>query len=197
MSHLDRYQCRAGFGEFRPNIPSCCSASSTTWLPAHRTLSQQERSPDQFGAVFRTLPTTTPGYLHPSPPVSGRTIPPRVPPHTKVLNSTHQQGSAGSNGQGTYLTSTPSSSPQRCEYFRFLPTFPSWPGWMWTNVPSGLFTPSEQRGVETGSAVESLTDADSIKGLGDTGDFLNMVRDGWVWSESAGQILFLTFKSSW
>uniref|UniRef100_A0A3Q3VN17 X-linked retinitis pigmentosa GTPase regulator n=1 Tax=Mola mola TaxID=94237 RepID=A0A3Q3VN17_MOLML len=67
---------------------------------------ERERSPDQFGAVFRTLPTTTPGYLHPSPPVSGRTIP----------------------------------------------------------------------GVETGSAVESLTDADSTKGLGHTGDFLNMTH---------------------
>uniref|UniRef100_A0A3Q3VQA3 X-linked retinitis pigmentosa GTPase regulator n=1 Tax=Mola mola TaxID=94237 RepID=A0A3Q3VQA3_MOLML len=75
---------------------------------------ERERSPDQFGAVFRTLPTTTPG-------------------------------SAGSNGQGTYLTSTPSSSPQRCEYFRF-------------------------------HAVESLTDADSTKGLGHTGDFLNMTH---------------------
>lgn len=28
----------------------------------------------------------------------------------------------------------------------------------------------------TGSAVESLTDTDSVKGLGETTDFLNMVR---------------------
>ena len=48
---------------------------------------------------------------------------------------------------------------------------------MWTNVPSGLFAPSGPRGLETGGAVESLTDADSVKGLGDTGDLLNMVRD--------------------
>uniref|UniRef100_A0AAQ6A6T9 X-linked retinitis pigmentosa GTPase regulator n=1 Tax=Amphiprion ocellaris TaxID=80972 RepID=A0AAQ6A6T9_AMPOC len=70
------------------------------------------RSPDQFGAMFRTLPTMTPGYLQPPPPVSSQTIPPRLPPaelnHRKVLNGTHQHGSAGSNHQGTYLTSPPS-----------------------------------------------------------------------------------------
>lgn len=62
----------------------------------------QERSPDQFGAVFRTLPAGAPGHLHPppSPELS----------HRKVLSSTHQHRSAGSIHQGTYLTSSSSSS---------------------------------------------------------------------------------------
>lgn len=74
----------------------------------------QERSPDQFGAMFCTLPTMTPGYLHPPLPISSQTVPPRLPPpeltHRKVLNGTHQHGSAGSNHQGTYRTSTCTST---------------------------------------------------------------------------------------
>uniref|UniRef100_A0A8D0DIC6 X-linked retinitis pigmentosa GTPase regulator n=1 Tax=Sander lucioperca TaxID=283035 RepID=A0A8D0DIC6_SANLU len=70
---------------------------------------ERERSPDQFGAMFRTLPTVLPGYLHPPLPVSGQTIPPRLPPpelsHRKLLNG-HQHRSAGAKHQGTYLTSS-------------------------------------------------------------------------------------------
>lgn len=55
---------------------------------------ERERSPDQFGTMFHTLPAMTPGYLHPPLPVSSHTIPPRLPPpeltHRKVLNGTHQ-----------------------------------------------------------------------------------------------------------
>ncbi|XP_041822496.1 retinitis pigmentosa GTPase regulator b isoform X1 [Chelmon rostratus] len=98
---------------------------------------ERERSPDQFGAMFCTLPTMTPGYLHPPLPISSQTVPPRLPPpeltHRKVLNGTHQHGSAGSNHQG-------------------------------------------QAGGEADSIVESLTDADSVKGLGETTDFLNMTH---------------------
>lgn len=36
---------------------------------------------------------------------------------------------------------------------------------------------SEQAGVEADSIMESLTDTDSVKGLGETTDFLNMVRE--------------------
>lgn len=36
---------------------------------------------------------------------------------------------------------------------------------------------SAQAGGETDSVVESLTDTDSVKGLGETTDFLNMVRN--------------------
>lgn len=36
---------------------------------------------------------------------------------------------------------------------------------------------SELAGGETDSVVESLTDTDSVRGLGETRDFLNMVRD--------------------
>ncbi|KAG7215669.1 hypothetical protein INR49_022024 [Caranx melampygus] len=90
---------------------------------------ERERSPDQFGAMFRTLPAMTPGYLHPPLPVSSHTIPPRLPPpelaHRKVLNGSIHQAQAGS---------------------------------------------------ETDSAAESLTDADSVKGLGDTTDLLNMTH---------------------
>ncbi|KAE8278420.1 X-linked retinitis pigmentosa GTPase regulator Precursor [Larimichthys crocea] len=98
---------------------------------------EREKSPDQFGTMFRTLPAMMPGYLHPPLPISSQTIPPRLPPpeltHRKVLNGTHQHRSAGSNQQG-------------------------------------------QTGGETDSVVESLTDADSVKGLGDTTDFLNMTH---------------------
>ncbi|XP_029375375.1 retinitis pigmentosa GTPase regulator b [Echeneis naucrates] len=98
---------------------------------------ERERSPDQFGAMFCTLPSMTPGYLQPPLPVPNQTVPPRLPPpelaHRKVLNSTHQHGSSGSIHQA-------------------------------------------QGGAETDSVVESLTDADSVKGLGETTDFLNMTH---------------------
>ncbi|XP_047433113.1 X-linked retinitis pigmentosa GTPase regulator-like, partial [Mugil cephalus] len=98
---------------------------------------ERERSPDQFGAMFRTLPAMTPGRLHPPLPVSSHTIPPRLPPpelsHRKVLNGTHQHGSAGSIHQ-------------------------------------------EQAGGETDSVVESMSDSDSVRGLGETTDFLNMTH---------------------
>ncbi|XP_065808263.1 retinitis pigmentosa GTPase regulator b isoform X1 [Labrus bergylta] len=94
---------------------------------------ERERSPDQFGAMFRTLPAVMSGYLRPPLPISGQTIPPRLPPtelsHRKVLNGTHQHGSAGSMHQ-----------------------------------------------EQTGDVVESLTDTDSVKDLGETTDFLNMTH---------------------
>uniref|UniRef100_A0A667XTT5 X-linked retinitis pigmentosa GTPase regulator n=1 Tax=Myripristis murdjan TaxID=586833 RepID=A0A667XTT5_9TELE len=74
---------------------------------------ERERSPDQFGAMFRTLPARTPGYLNPPLPISSQTIPPRLPPrelaHRKVHNGTHQHRSAGSIRKGTYLTSSSST----------------------------------------------------------------------------------------
>lgn len=39
---------------------------------------------------------------------------------------------------------------------------------------------SEQTGGGASSVEESLTDTDSVKGLGETTDFLNMVRTLWV-----------------
>ncbi|RVE75187.1 hypothetical protein OJAV_G00014280 [Oryzias javanicus] len=93
---------------------------------------ERERSPDHLGAMFRTMPATTPGSLLPSLPVSSQTIPPRLPPpelgHRKGLN-----GSADASQQ-------------------------------------------EQTGGEEGDAVESMTDTESVKGLGDTTDFLNMTH---------------------
>ncbi|XP_047195147.1 X-linked retinitis pigmentosa GTPase regulator isoform X3 [Hippoglossus stenolepis] len=96
---------------------------------------ERERSPEQFGTMFRTLPAMTPGYLHPPLPVSSHTIPPRLPEltHRKVLNGAHRHGSTGSNHQA-------------------------------------------QTGGDTDSLVESLTDTDSVKGLGETTDFLNMTH---------------------
>uniref|UniRef100_A0A672J5A3 X-linked retinitis pigmentosa GTPase regulator n=1 Tax=Salarias fasciatus TaxID=181472 RepID=A0A672J5A3_SALFA len=79
---------------------------------------ERERSPDQFGSLFRTLPAMTPGYLHPPLPVCSHTIPPQLPPpdpaHRKVLNGTHQHGKPGSIHQGATtgrreLLSAPSS----------------------------------------------------------------------------------------
>ncbi|XP_049920866.1 X-linked retinitis pigmentosa GTPase regulator-like isoform X2 [Epinephelus moara] len=80
---------------------------------------ERERSPDQFGTMFHTLPAMTPGYLHPPLPVSSHTIPPRLPPPELTHRKT---------------------------------------------------------GGETDSVVESLTDTDSVKGLGETTDFLNMTH---------------------
>ncbi|XP_041638264.1 X-linked retinitis pigmentosa GTPase regulator-like isoform X2 [Cheilinus undulatus] len=113
--------------------------SSTDSSSLQRSLSarvrrrERERSPDQFGTMFRTLPAVMSGFLHPPLPISSQTIPPRLPPsglsHRKVLNGTHQHGSAGSMHQ-----------------------------------------------EQTDSVVESLTDTDSVKGLGETSDFLNMTH---------------------
>ncbi|XP_078147116.1 retinitis pigmentosa GTPase regulator b isoform X3 [Centroberyx gerrardi] len=106
-------------------------------LSARDRRRERERSPDQFGAMFRTLPARTPGYLNPPLPVTSQTIPPRLPPpelgHRKVHNGTHQHRSAGSIHK-------------------------------------------EQARGETDSTVESLTDTDSVKGLGETTDFLNMTH---------------------
>lgn len=126
----------------------------------------QERSPDQFGAMFCTLPTMTPGYLHPPLSVPGHATLPRASEltHRKLPNGLERHGSTGSNLQGTYLTST------------FLRHTCFHEGKI--DLSLLLFsTPSEQAGDDTGSVVESLTDADSVKGLGETTDFLNMVRE--------------------
>lgn len=46
------------------------------------------------------------------------------------------------------------------------------------NLSLVLFSASsEQAGDDAASAAESLTDADSVKGLGETSDFLNLVRE--------------------
>ncbi|XP_069376836.1 X-linked retinitis pigmentosa GTPase regulator-like isoform X3 [Paralichthys olivaceus] len=89
---------------------------------------ERERSPEQFGTMFRNLPAMKP---------PSHTIPPRLPPpeltHRKVLNGTYRHGNAGSNHQA-------------------------------------------QTGGDTDSLVESVTDNDSVKGLGETTDFLNMTH---------------------
>ncbi|KAM3584860.1 uncharacterized protein V6R79_001325 [Siganus canaliculatus] len=105
------------------------SSSLQRSLSARVRRRERERSPDQFGPMFRTLPAVTLGHIHPPLPVSSQTIPPRLPPqpelsHRKVLNGTHHQ----------------------------------------------------HQGREADSVVESLTDADSVKGLGETTDFLNMTH---------------------
>lgn len=98
---------------------------------------ERERSPDQFGTMFRTLPAMTPGNLLPPLTVSSQTIPPRLAPpeviHGKVLNGTYQHRNEGSIHQ-------------------------------------------ELAGGETDSVAESLTDTDSVRGLGETRDFLNMTH---------------------
>ncbi|XP_076736101.1 retinitis pigmentosa GTPase regulator b isoform X7 [Maylandia zebra] len=98
---------------------------------------ERERSPDQFGTMFRTLPAMTPGNLLPPLTASSQTIPPRLAPpeviHGKVLNGTYQHRNEESTHQ-------------------------------------------ELAGGETDSVVESLTDTDSVRGLGETRDFLNMTH---------------------
>ena len=68
-----------------------------------------------------------------------------------------------------------------------------------------LFSPcAELVGGETDSVVESLTDTDSVKGLGETSDFLNMVRDPHRFHTAAQQqqqrsddMLLILFYSCW
>lgn len=131
----------------------------------------QERSPDQFGAMFCTLPTMTPGYLHPPLSVPGHATLPRASEltHRKLPNGLERHGSTGSNLQGTYLTST--------FLCRFCFNKRKIDGQSVKPVPPPFSTSSEQAGDDMGSVVESLTDADSVKGLGETTDFLNMVRE--------------------
>lgn len=108
--------------------------------------------------MFRTLPAMTPGHLH--PPLPGHATLPRLsePAHGKLPNGLERHGGSGSDLQGTYLPSRPRLSRWQRSQNLFLLLFP----------PS-----SEQ----AGDAVESLADADSVKGLGETTDFLNMVRE--------------------
>ncbi|KAM8903026.1 retinitis pigmentosa GTPase regulator b isoform 2-T2 [Spinachia spinachia] len=81
---------------------------------------ERERSPEQFGALFCTLPATAPGHLHPPPPLlSSPSVLPRVPPP----ELSHRKTAGDADG-----------------------------------------------------VVESLTDSDSVKGLGETSDFLNMTH---------------------
>ncbi|XP_034721061.1 X-linked retinitis pigmentosa GTPase regulator-like, partial [Etheostoma cragini] len=91
---------------------------------------ERERSPDQFGTMFHTLPPVLPGYLHPPLPVSTQTTSPRPPPpqlsHRKLLNGSRQPRTPGAEHQG--------------------------------------------------HEAEGLTDSDSVKGLGETSDFLNMTH---------------------
>ncbi|XP_023805502.1 X-linked retinitis pigmentosa GTPase regulator [Oryzias latipes] len=98
---------------------------------------ERERSPDHFGAMFRTISATMPALLQPPPPVFSQTIPPRLPPpelsHRKVSNGDKRHRSADSSQQ-------------------------------------------EQTEGEKGDTVESVTDTDSVKGLGETTDFLNMTH---------------------
>ncbi|XP_056881938.1 retinitis pigmentosa GTPase regulator b isoform X1 [Takifugu flavidus] len=115
-----------------------CTLDSSTLnrsLSARVRRRERERSPDQFGAMFCTLPTMTPGYLHPPLSVPGHATLPRASEltHRKLPNGLERHGSTGSNLQ-------------------------------------------EQAGDDPGSVVESLTDADSVKGLGETTDFLNMTH---------------------
>ncbi|XP_076022090.1 X-linked retinitis pigmentosa GTPase regulator-like isoform X2 [Genypterus blacodes] len=91
---------------------------------------ERERSPEQFGTMFSTLPARTLGY---PAPISSHTVPPRLPPprpaRRKMLNGIRgKHGSAGLQQD------------------------------------------------QTDSTVESLTDTDSVKGLGETTDFLNMTH---------------------
>lgn len=156
--------------------------------------------------MFRTLPAMTPGYLHPS----NHTIPPRLSPceltHRKVLNGIQEHASTGPKQQGTYLTSSTNSLSLQlftysdgltysnkfcviCEYNVNQCIFPSsFAVRMWTYF---LFSAlSEQTGDETDSV-----DGDSVKGLGETTDFLNMVRNlklSWnhIWQVELSRVCF-------
>ncbi|XP_052365055.1 LOW QUALITY PROTEIN: retinitis pigmentosa GTPase regulator b [Oncorhynchus keta] len=78
-------------------------ASLNSSLSARVRRRERERSPEQFGIMFRTLPPLTSGHLNTSTPlpVSSQTIPSSLPPkeltNRKVHNGIHQHRSTGSN----------------------------------------------------------------------------------------------------
>nr|XP_029503676.1 X-linked retinitis pigmentosa GTPase regulator-like isoform X4 [Oncorhynchus nerka]XP_029503677.1 X-linked retinitis pigmentosa GTPase regulator-like isoform X4 [Oncorhynchus nerka] len=78
-------------------------ASLNSSLSARVRRRERERSPEQFGLMFRTLPPLTSGHLNTSAPlpVSSQTIPSSLPPkeltNRKVHNGIHQHRSTGSN----------------------------------------------------------------------------------------------------
>ncbi|KAM6893458.1 retinitis pigmentosa GTPase regulator b [Xenentodon cancila] len=113
---------------------SSCSTLQRS-LSARVRRRERERSPDQFGAMFCTLPTRTSGFLQPRIPIPNQTVPARPTEATprKVLNGTRQPGCAGSSHR-------------------------------------------EQTGFQADSAEDGLTDTDSVPGLGETTDFLNMTH---------------------
>ncbi|KAJ8004063.1 hypothetical protein DPEC_G00154900 [Dallia pectoralis] len=61
---------------------------------------ERERSPEQFGLMFRTLPSVTSSHLDTSLPVSSQTVPTRLRPGEQsngtMLNGVHQHRSTGS-----------------------------------------------------------------------------------------------------
>ncbi|XP_071015702.1 uncharacterized protein [Oncorhynchus clarkii lewisi] len=78
-------------------------ATLNSSLSARVRRRERERSPEQFGLMFRTLPPLTSGHLNTSAPlpVSSQTIPSSLPPkeltNRKVHNGIHQHRSTGSN----------------------------------------------------------------------------------------------------
>ncbi|KAJ8350439.1 hypothetical protein SKAU_G00255690 [Synaphobranchus kaupii] len=76
------------------------STSDPAPSPLHRSLSararrrERERSPEQFGAMFRTWPALTCGYLGSSMPVSSQTLPARRPPRNAHEPASPRRGRA-------------------------------------------------------------------------------------------------------
>ncbi|XP_031648768.1 X-linked retinitis pigmentosa GTPase regulator isoform X2 [Oncorhynchus kisutch] len=86
-------------GDTLTSTPATLNSS----LSARVRRRERERSPEQFGLMFRTLPPLTSGHLDTSAPlpVSSQTIPSSLPPkeltNRKVHNGIHQHRSTGSN----------------------------------------------------------------------------------------------------
>ncbi|XP_036838049.1 X-linked retinitis pigmentosa GTPase regulator isoform X1 [Oncorhynchus mykiss] len=86
-------------GDTLTSTPAILNSS----LSARVRRRERERSPEQFGFMFRTLPPLTSGHLNTSAPlpVSSQTIPSSLPPkeltNRKVHNGIHQHRSTGSN----------------------------------------------------------------------------------------------------
>ncbi|XP_036807215.1 X-linked retinitis pigmentosa GTPase regulator isoform X2 [Oncorhynchus mykiss] len=86
-------------GDTLTSTPAILNSS----LSARVRRRERERSPEQFGLMFRTLPPLTSGHLNTSAPlpVSSQTIPSSLPPkeltNRKVHNGIHQHRSTGSN----------------------------------------------------------------------------------------------------
>nr|XP_015219953.1 PREDICTED: X-linked retinitis pigmentosa GTPase regulator [Lepisosteus oculatus] len=120
------------------------SASGTfrRTLSARVRRRERERSPDQFGIMFRTLPPPRGNFLNSSLPVPSQTVPARLPslnlPDSRVPNGIHHKKVAETSN----------------------------------SYKSG----NAQRSEDKGWAVEDLDENDSVKGLGNTTDLLNMTH---------------------
>ncbi|KAG9339478.1 hypothetical protein JZ751_023617 [Albula glossodonta] len=71
---------------------TCTSSTLNRSLSARLRRRERERSPEQFGKMFRTLPSLTYSYFDTSLPISSQTLPARRPPRDSLSPSSPRTG---------------------------------------------------------------------------------------------------------